>query len=306
MKKLFCLLLLSSNLLLAQSNIAFLHVENPVFDSSGAYLDEFSSSSFELASGLVIVKAAINGQVGDFILDTGSPGIVLNSHKDEIQNSCAAAGVGGQMTIGTVEVKSFEWGIIRKEKTQGFVLDVSHLEVACGREIMGLIGFDVLKNYELFFDYKNKTVKVFNAGEVESLTNLKVVKSIPFTLMGHVPVISAKVGGKRAYLGLDSGAEVNLLDSRFFDKIDLKSLTDIEQEFLTGLDNQKHPVMAADIETTQVRRHCLPEMRYVFTDLNTLSAQFGSPLDGLLGFPFFKNQVISINYKNRKIYLWDN
>ncbi len=305
MKKLFCLLLLSSNLLLAQSNIAFLHVENPVFDSSGSYLDDFSSSSFELASGMVIVKAAINGRVGDFILDTGSPGIVLNSHTDEIQNSCAAAGVGGQMTIGTVEVENFEWGIIRKEKMQGFVLDVSHLEAACGREIMGLIGFDVLKNYELFFDYKNKTVKVFNAGEIESLTNLKVVKSIPFTLLGHVPVISTKVGGKRAYLGLDSGAEVNLLDSRFFDKIDLKSLTDIEQEFLTGLDNQKHPVMAADIETTQVRRHCLPEMRYVFTDLDMLAAHFGSPLDGLLGFPFFKNQVISINYKKKKIYFWE-
>jgi hypothetical protein len=169
---------------------------------------------------------------------------------------------------------------------------------------MGLIGFDVLKNYELFFDYQNRIVKVFSAGEVKSIEGLRLVKSIPFTLSGHVPVISVKINGKRVNLGLDSGAEVNLLDRRLLSKIDKSILGNVEQEFLTGLDRQKRTVIAADMGTTQARGFTFPVMRYVFTDLRILQEQFGIPIDGLLGFPFFKNQIISIDYKKNKIQIW--
>lgn len=304
MKKLFCLLLLTSNLLLAQSNISLLHVGKFSHEPSGAALSGFSTTNFELAGGMVIVKATLDGQVGDFILDTGSPGIILNSQTDDFQSIQTASGVGGEMEIGTVELKNFEWGIIRKDKMQGFVLDVSHLEAACGRDIMGLIGFEVLKNYELLFDYGNKTVSVYNAGEAGAGRGLRLVQSFSFRLYGHVPVISAKVDGKRVNLGLDSGAGVNLLDKRFFDKIDTAILSDIEQEYLTGLDNERQLVLAADVSATYVKGHCLPEMRYVFTELEQLRQQFGIPLDGLLGFPFFKNQVVSIDYKKKKVSIW--
>lgn len=304
MKAFICLLLITSHLLSAQNNVALLHVKSdaPVLTSvSGS---AFSEYKFELAGGMVIVKATINDQEGDFILDTGSPGIIVNSSNDELAFSQVGAGVNGTLKVGEVEIDHFQWGIIQKDKVRGYALDVSHLESACGREILGLIGFEVIKNYELFFDYRNKTVKVFKAGATDFANNLRPVTSIPFSLCGHVPVITAKIGGKRVHLGIDSGAEVNLLDWKFFQRLSSNLLSDVEEEELTGLEQQKQNVIAADVRTTIVQKDTLNEMRYVFTDLSALRQYFDAPIDGLLGFPFFKNQVISINYQKRRIYVW--
>lgn len=304
MKYIFCLLLLTSSLLQAQNNIAFLYVNNPSTGSGTTSFSEFSETKFDLAGGMVIVEATINGQSGNFILDTGSPGIVLNAQRSNLSTTCHAAGIGGELTVGMVELQNFEWGIIKKEKLLGYVLDVSRLEASCGRKIMGLIGFDVLKNYELFFDYRNRTVKVFNSGQVRSATNLKSVKSIPFVLIGHIPVVSAKIDGKRVQLGLDSGAEVNLLDNRFFEKVSSTALANVQKEFLSGLDNEKQEVSSATVNSTCIKGYNLPEMRYLFADLSPVNRQFESSLDGLLGYSFFKNQIISIDYKKRKINIW--
>lgn len=304
MKKLFCLLLMASNLLLAQNNVAFLHIESRFPTPELKTGTAFSEFNFELAGGMVIVKAVLNNREGNFILDTGAPGIIVNSRCDELETRQTAAGVNGTLSVGEVNIEDFQWGIIHEENIKGYMLDVSHLELACGRNILGLIGFDVLKNYELFFDYRSKKVQMFKAGDADFTHSLRPVKSIPFTLFGHVPVITAKIGGKRVRLGLDSGAEINLLDEKFFSGFDNSLLSDVEEGFLTGLDQNSRNVIAADIRSTVIKNDTLAEMRYVFTDLSLLRQQFGAPVDGLLGFPFFKNQVISINYKKKRIYIW--
>ena len=305
MKKILCLLLLTTNLLLGQRNVALLHVA--ASSSTIADASDFESSEipFELAGGMIIVQAKIDGKEGNFILDTGAPGIVLNAVNFEGANVCQGASVGGSMAVGEVSVKNFQFGIIEKEKTLGHVLNVHHLEVACGRDIMGLIGFDVLKNFELMFDFQNNKIYAFKSGRSKKLNGANPKFSIPFVMHGHVPVILAKVGNKRVLLGLDSGAEVNLLDKRFFDKIDEQFLANVHVELLTGLDNSTQDVIAADVLNTKVKGSDLSAMRYVFTDLSHLRRNFNAPLDGLLGVPFFKDKVISIDYKQRKLLVWE-
>jgi hypothetical protein len=43
----------------------------------------------------------------------------------------------------------------------------------------------------------------------------------------------------------------------------------------------------------------------VFTDLSRLRADFDAPLDGLLGVPFFKDKVVSIDYGRKRICIWE-
>jgi hypothetical protein len=303
MKKLICLLLMTSHLLLAQNNVAFLHIKPGFPAPNPSPVAAFSECNFEMAGGMVIVKAMLNEQEGDFILDTGSPGIIVNGHNNNLGKTLGA-GVNGALKVAEVEIDHFQWGIIHQENVRGYVLDVSHLETACGRKILGLIGFDVLKNYELFFDYPNKTVKLLRVDKTDFMNGLRPVQSIPFALYGHVPVIVAKIGGKMVRLGIDSGAEVNLLDKKFFKSLAGSFLSDVEEEFITGLDRTRQSVIAADVRYTSIKKDTLDEMRYIFTDLSFLREQFGGPIDGLLGFPFFKNQLISINYQKRRIYIW--
>ncbi len=289
MRKMLFLLLFTTNILLAQRNVALLHVaaNNPLSIAEAADI-ESSEIPFELAGGLIIVQAKVDGKEGNFILDTGAPGIVLNAVNPDGVNLRKGASVGGSMNIGEVSVKNFQLGIIQQEKTQGHVLNVHHLEVACGRDIMGLIGFDVLKNYELMFDYPNNKIYAFRSGEARKLITAEPELSIPFVMHGHVPVILAKVGNKRVLLGLDSGAEVNLLDKKFLSKIDEQVLANVHAELLTGLDNATQDVIAADVLDTKLKGSALPAMRYVFTDISHLRRNFNAPLDGLLGVPFLK------------------
>jgi hypothetical protein len=296
---------LSSHLLLAQSHIAFLcpDVSNPISEPHKANI--YSVSNFELAGGMVIVRASINGEPGDFILDTGAPGVVLHSAGEDGLGSQGATGIGGKLEIKEVYINTFEWGIIHRKCLKGHQLNINHLELACGRKIKGLIGYDAFRDFEIYFDYRNKTVKIFNAKEAGFFRSGKDVKAIPFSLYGHIPVITANVGGKKALFGLDSGAEVNLLDARFMKIFSEQDLTGMEEETIKGLGNQTENALAANLSSTIIDGENFPDMRYLFTDLTYLQQQLDLPIDGLLGFPFFKNVSISINYKQRKLYIWN-
>lgn len=289
---------------MAQRNVALLNVVPSSRLEAEDVLVEYSEIPFELAGGMLVVKASVNGEEGNFILDTGAPGIVLNAENDEIQTGSNASSVGGDMQVGDVVVRDFQLGFIHMDKTQGHVLNVHHLETACGMDLMGLIGFEVLRNYELLFDFPNHKIKAFKSGSATYASSHAPKTTFSFILCGHVPVFAAKVGDKRAFLGLDSGAEVNLLNAKYFDKISPTNLTNVQSELLTGLDNLTKNVMAADVKMTRVKGEQLPGMRYVFADLSNLRNQLDTPIDGLLGVPFFENRVISIDYGQKKIRIW--
>lgn len=259
-----------------------------------------------MAGGMIVVQASVNGVTGNFILDTGAPGIVLAAGNGSFVANRKGGSVNGTMMVGEVEVKNFQLGIIHEEKTQGNVLDVHHLEMACGRDIMGLIGYEVLKNYEVVFDFPNRKIQAIKSGNAHLGAMGKPTATIPFVLCGHIPVIKAKVGGKRVYLGLDSGAEVNVLDKRLFRKIKESERYDASQEILTGLDGVSYKVLAANIKETKFcSTSSMPSMRYVFSDLSPAKKNFDLPIDGLLGIPFFKDKVVSIDYAEKKVFIWD-
>ena len=271
-------------------------------DSVGA--DDVTVAPFELVNGMIIVQASVNGVLGDFILDTGSPGIVLNSVEHEPSTSFSASGIGGELEIGSVTVEHFKWGIIEKAEIEGFTLDIGHLELATGRKIMGLIGFEVFQQYELLFDYPNNVVSIYNASKVKKYKK-KPVAEVPFKMCGHVPVIAVKVGKKKAFLGLDSGAETNLLDDSFLKPLKKSFLKNNRKEIVIGLDQEEQEVDAALLKTSEINGVKLSEMKFLFMDLENFEHQFETRFDGLLGFPFFREHAVSINYKERKIYIWN-
>lgn len=303
-KQILFLLLFSSQILFAQRSVALLNVGPGAYNAAASSVVSYSEIPFELAGGMLVVKASVDGEIGNFILDTGAPGIVLNADNEEFTNVSNASSVGGDMQVGEVVVQHFQLGNIYMNKAQGHVLNVRHLETACGMDLMGLIGFDVLRNYELLFDFPNHNIQAFKSGTAKDAMKTAPLTSFSFTLCGHVPVFLAKVGNKRAYLGLDSGAEVNLLNAKYFDKINPSDLANVQAELLTGLDNLTKNVTAADVKSTRVKSTALPSMRYVFTDMSHLRSQLDTPIDGLLGVPFFENRVISIDYGQKKIRIW--
>lgn len=303
MKRLIWLLVLTSNFLFSQNNVAFFH-SNDFAASANEENVAMAITSFELVGGLVVVRASVDGQEGNFVLDTGAPGVVLNTKRKE-GNTVQAVGLGGGIELGEVELAAFEWGMIKKADFTGMTLDISQLEQASGRDLMGLIGYDVLQNYELLFDYRKRIIRMYDARKAEKFRPAGNTTIVPFKLNGHLPVLSVKMGGKRAYLGVDSGAEVNLLDDSFFAKLKGEHLTDMEVERVSGLDKRRQKVHSAKLDELEISDAEMENLRFLFLDLSPVQEQAEVRMDGVLGFPFFANHRISINYKKKKMYIWN-
>lgn len=305
MKGLMIALLFSSQLLLAQNEIAIFYANAAHTSVSAKGADEVTVAPFDLLNGMIVVKASVDGSLGNFILDTGSPGLVINSTEHKEGAGYKATSIGGELEIGELAIKNFKWGIVEKQGITGYTIDLSHLEDAAGLKLTGLIGFEVLKDYELFFDYPNETIKIYNAKDAKLLRRENVVQEVSFVFNGHVPVIPVKVGNKKVYLGLDSGAEVNLLEDSYFKTIKKSFLKSKQKELVIGLDQKKKHAISAIIEPSTVKNFDLNEMKFLFMDLGALESEDNVRMDGLLGFPLFQNHAVSINYQERKVYFWN-
>lgn len=305
MKGLIIVLLFSSQLLFSQNNIAIFHASKSSVSVGATGGKAVSIAPFELINGMIVVKASINGVLGNFILDTGSPGIVINSTEHQGGGDYSATGVGGALAIGEINIDHFKWGIVEKDELKGFTIDISHLEKATGRQLVGLIGYEILEQYELLFDYPNEIVKIYDGKHGAEFRKEAPSIRVPFKMNGHVPIIEVQVGNKKAFLGIDSGAEVNLLDHSFFKPLNKSFLTNKDKEKVVGLDKDEQEVVAAMLNSTKIDGHNMSAMKFLFMDLERLSGQFDHSFDGLLGFPFFQHHTVAINYQEKKIYIWD-
>ncbi len=305
MKGMTTVLIFFTQLLFAQNNIAIFHANKTTVSVAATGGEAVSIAPFDLINGMVIVKASVEGVIGNFILDTGSPGIVINSKNHHSTIDFTATGVGGELAIGEIFIDHFKWGIIEKENLIGFTLDISHLEEAAGCKLAGLIGYEVLQKHEVLFDYPNEVVKIYDGKNAAEFRSPLHVIEAAFEMNGHVPVIPIKVGNKKACLGLDSGAEVNLIDHSFFKPLNKSFLTKKSKEKVVGLDQEEQEVIGAILNSSEIKGHTLPAMKFLFMNLNGLSVQFEKRFDGLLGFPFFQQHAVAINYEENKIYIWD-
>ena len=62
-----------------------------------ATIDKPFSTSFDLVRGIILVEAELDGEVANFILDTGSPMMILNEKALEEQAANQANTIGGEI-----------------------------------------------------------------------------------------------------------------------------------------------------------------------------------------------------------------
>ncbi len=276
-------------------------------------------TAISIKRGFILSEAFLNGQKGIFIIDTGAPQLVLNANKisgDPIQNN--ASGISASIDVGSINVENFAWSGINQKGIEALVISLDHLEEVLNLPIMGLIGYDVLKNHELLIDYDNAIAQVFKTDRIALHKPLSIPKvfgkekaysengviEIPFTLQDHLPVIEAQIGNRKLKLGLDTGSESNLIDeafAKYFDKTEMKILSEME---IRGLDKEIHKTKSIELEETHVNGKDFGPMPYLLYPLQEKCAAFDIKIDGLLGAPFFQKGKFSIDYKKKKIYFY--
>ncbi len=267
---------------------------------------EYSNNelSFELFGGLILVEAQTDGATNRYILDTGAPTLILNQKISEHNpNKNYAVGLAGVSATIDVEVDYFRLGTITNPELDAFATDISHLEEIKKTKIDGLVGYEVLKNSNLLLDYQNKTINLLPSGEKHSIEGREEVLAIPFKTRGHMPVIEMYIGNKKLRMGIDTGSEANLLDERFKRKLRKYYAQDFTTRYVRGIDRSTIKTCSVKIDLGQIQHLQLGEMEYLFTDMSFLNSGYGKRMDGILGYPFLKSHLISIDFSKRMIYV---
>lgn len=130
---------------------------------------------------------------------------------------------------------------------------------------------------------------------------------IPFKLINNLIFIPIKVNGIELNFLLDSGVEETILFS--MDEMQEVKFNNIEKIRLRGLGSENEIEGLKSTKNT-FETHGLRSdnhLLYVILDQSfNLSSHIGIPVNGIIGYKFFKNNLVEINYEKRKIIVHTN
>lgn len=295
--------LLVANQLVAQNSVVLVG-NNMEFakKKSEKSLNETFETSFDLMDRMIIVEAKLDGKVGKYILDTGSPVLILNKNPKE--NSTTIGGISNEEEAEIIKVDNFQWAGISKQKINAIAYDMSNLEKVLGFKINGLIGQNIFGNYELFLDVANQKIQLFKTFRSELHKNNRYQQKISFSNKSHLPIVTVKIQGKKYRFGIDTGAEVNVLNKNLKHKLGDNLLKNFKVSSLHGIGGISQKTESANLTKFKIKRKEYENFNFLFYDLTSFEEEYNLQLDGILGYPFLAKNILSINYQKQKIYIW--
>lgn len=258
-------------------------------------------------TGQMIVKASVNGKVGQFVIDSGTPThLMLNSSYFDLKGEeldGTPLGVSGVMKDVTMaRIDDFKWQGVAFDGLDAIVTDIDHLgERMSIADFGGTIGYDLLDEFALDFDYTTETLILWtDTDEMRRTYQDDKPQILPMKMVRHIPVIKLSIGNEELRLGIDSGAEGNMLQPEWEEKLE-DQYVNKRQEELGGADNNYAYVSKATVEEVKINGKVL-ELDFLFAGL------FGGDhnvelLDGLIGLQFLKAQRTILNLKDNELYL---
>lgn len=255
---------------------------------------------------LILASAEINGEIKNFIIDSGSPSIYLNNSYFRGDEKLSAANTGGNITntdvreVEVFRIDSLNFHGIKLNNMLVPLSDLSHLEN--GVVVHGLIGQLLYKDYDILFDYKNKNLTLINPNYTSTYLTKNKCKftEIPFTIdesVPHIPIIECKINDNSLSLALDCGAGANLIDKRYQEQFSdqMKNLKTVD---LMGMNSEKSmKVYKGKLKNLFVGSKKFKNTYSVFSDIDHLTIQ----ADGFIGYEILSRQKTILSYKNKKI-----
>lgn len=266
------------------------------------------SVPFEMRDDLIMVDVLFEGEQRKFLLDSGSPKVILNAKyvQSESGSTKSLSTVKGvNACISGMDMKHIEqldfYGISLDDQ-EVLTLDLSRLERDV--EIYGLIGYEMLKDYDMLFDYTKKELTLidpdyFGTFEQQNLSDAKAI-SVPLKLEGHIPVVEATISGHKLSFGIDSGAEVNLISEHLFSEFS-GQLINLGSDTLTGADAIEKEVIVGDVPQIKIGEKVFGSMKTVFSDITHLNEGYSMKVDGIVGYELLSKQRTLLSYARKEM-----
>lgn len=269
------------------------------------------------AGNLIIVRARIDTMEGNFILDTGSPDLVLNLtyfrnyellHDDPTEETAGITGTTA--AVSKTLARQFTFGSFHYFNTVAHLANLGHIENSKGIKILGLIGLQMLKNCEMIIDPDSSQIYLHYFSKKdrgtyrnEWLKNPETYEVLPFDIIESKIITKVEIAGKKLKLAIDCGAETNLLDSRLPDVV-FDNITISRRIMLTGVGSRKTEALYGNLNRMKIGGREVNNLAFVITNLEKTCFSYINCIDGILGFDFLGMHKIGFNFVTNKMYIW--
>ncbi|MCF4100594.1 hypothetical protein L1I30_02835 [Gillisia sp. M10.2A] len=280
-------------------------------------LNEYTARiPFKLIDNLIVVEAELLDKKGNFIIDTGSESLILNKvhFSQRFYSSRKSTSTSGVIrSIDGVYTRNLKEFILKNfsiNNATSDVIDLSHIEKRKKMNLLGIIGYNILKEYEVFIDLHLNQITLSkvdkNGVKLDKEVYLeKITDSIAFRLNRHTIILDTYIDGNKMKFGLDSGAEFNQINKNGNNKI-LKFFLPNKKLILVGSGGEKAEVLAGKLYGIKLTDNIyFGPMNTILTNLSRMQEAFGTHLDGILGYQFFAQKRTIINYQKKMLYFID-
>jgi hypothetical protein len=272
---------------------------------------------FNRAGNLILVKATADSTEGSFILDTGCPHLVLNltyfrQYPTTYAQDEEKTGMTGSVSTTVVQtmIKNFRFGDMSYYRLEADLVNLGHIENSKGVKILGLLGMQLLRQFEMIIDFEKNLIYLHRVARKEASTyrhemlkDDSLYHTVPIELTDDRIIVKSEMAGKKMKLIIDSGAESNILDSRLPDKV-FENVSITGKVMLAGAGSTKVEALTGDVQHLKIGSQDIASLPVLITNLEKTCFSYGGCVDGVLGFDFLSLQKIGFNFVTRKMYIW--
>jgi predicted aspartyl protease len=261
------------------------------------------------AGRLYMIEAMIDNQSGNLIFDTGATGLVMNRTyfrkypKTERIKSAGITGAVGE--VETINIGNIAISGLSFLNMPAGLADLGHIENRRGVKVLGLIGFECFRDFEVVIDAVNSELQLYRVDSKGNRTgnasrSFNADVSQPVEVVKNIIFINGTIGGKVLKFCFDTGAETNAISSHA-PKAVLNTISVDRKSSLSGAGQKTVEVLFGTMNDFVFGGHHLKNMETIITHLDNLNEAYGVQIDGMLGYNFLNQGVICINLRKRQL-----
>lgn len=269
---------------------------------------------FQMMNGLIYVPATLNNQKGYFMFDSGAPVLILRKKyisEDHIRKDVSVdfTGMGGMMQdVQWATANTLDWGGIQLRDLDAPVAPMVDMELENGVPVFGLMGYGLLKGYQLTFDYDKQLLLLEKVDELGNLTGAsftkgEVISTSTMRMKRHIPIIDLMVEDRVYPMGIDCGANANVLKVETAEALDKHMDYEEEQVSIAGVGGSSKNNKVGFLMNSAVGDLALEDMYTAVTDqmIGGGTGENALPIVGLLGTPFLIQYKMTLNFNKGEI-----
>ena len=260
------------------------------------------------AGRLLLVEANVDGETGNLIFDTGANNLVFNStyFRNHVRSDVSSPnGITG--SVGVVEqitIDKVEFANLTYKKINADMANLGHIENSRGIKILGLFGFNLIRDFEIIIDTRNNQLKLYRIDKtgnriVSDQYRFRADYSQLFKTNSNILYLPGKIGGKALNFCLDTGSETNVINS-FSSKNILNTITITRRSRLRGAGSTGSEVLFGRMNDFTLGSKQISGMETIISNLEALNEAYGTKIDGMLGFNFIEQGIVCINFVKRQ------